>query len=198
MDELLRLNKASNISDLVQKWGGNTTAFKPSTSNGDTPSTSMYLERKVPKSTKSIPTVYSSSRIGLDLSHPSVTDSSTNPRVVYVAKHYRYFIHPHLLTSNGKGQTFLGVYLACQNADGCDNDEDALAQTVKITGLKEQTAVKYFADYNLGLEHGSLRSFIGAPGKGASASPSSYLKLMGTLARKQGNADDSLSDLSES
>jgi hypothetical protein len=53
--------------------------------------------------------------------------------------------------------------------------------------MKEQSVVKYLADYMSGVEKGNLQSFIGVSGKGASASPSTYLKMMGTLERVQAN-----------
>jgi len=49
--------------------------------------------------------------------------------------------------------------------------------------LKEPTCAKYLAEYVAGREGGVdlLKSFVGAKGKGASSSPSSYLKMMGAL-----------------
>lgn len=155
-------------------------AFHNATSQRNT-SCTLFLRPKTGGVSKTTATVYSSSRIGLDLSHSSVTNSLTDTRVAYVAKRYRYFVQAHLLTSNGRGQTFLGVFLTCREAEGCD--EDALEQTIKLTGLKEQTASKYFADYSAGVQKGSLQSFIGPSGKGASASPSTYLKMMGALVK---------------
>jgi hypothetical protein len=43
--------------------------------------------------------------------------------------------------------------------------------------------VKYLGDYKAGLQNGALHSFVGSAGKGASASPATYLKMMGTLER---------------
>jgi len=103
--------------------------------------------------------------------------------VIYISKPYRYFIHPHLLTSNACGHTFLGIYRACLDSGQFESDDDILQETIRLSGLKEPTAVKYLADYNAGLQKGTLRSFIGSAGKGASASPATYLRLMGTLAR---------------
>lgn len=184
VDEILRLNKASNISDLVhQKWGGNTIAFASGASlSDDVSGTSLCIQRKALVGAKATPIIYSSSRIGLDLSHKSTTVSISDPRVIYVAKQYRYFIHPQLLTANGRGHTFLGVYLACRGSDRCESDKDALEAMINASGFKEETAAKYLADYKYGLTKGTLQAFVGASGKGASASPSTYLKMMGTLA----------------
>ena len=59
---------------------------------------------------------------------------------------------------------------------------------MKITGFKEKTAIKYISDYKEGFEKGSLKTFIGPNGKGASASPVSFLKMMGTLEKARGSA----------
>lgn len=53
----------------------------------------------------------------------------------------------------------------------------------KVTGIKEATLVKYLADYKAGLDSGVLKTFVGATGKGAGSSPSSFLNMMGTLER---------------
>ena len=160
-------------------------SHRPTTSQTNT-SCTLSLR---PSSSKDTAPVYTSSRIGLDLSHPSVTNSSTDPRVIYLAKRYRYFVHPHLLTADGRGHTFLGAFLTLTCGESSDDDERALKETIKITGLKEQTASKYLADYRAGVQRGSLDSFIGSSGKGASASPSIYLKMMGTLVKStQGHA----------
>jgi hypothetical protein len=103
--------------------------------------------------------------------------------VIYISKPYRYFVHPHLLTSNGRGHTFLGIYRTCLDSSQFDSDDEILKETISLSGLKEPTAVKYLADYNTGLQNGTLHAFIGSAGKGASASPAKYLKMMGTLAR---------------
>jgi hypothetical protein len=52
----------------------------------------------------------------------------------------------------------------------------------KLTGMKDTTLAKYLSDYQLGFEKGKLADFVGARGKGISASASAYLRMMGTLA----------------
>jgi hypothetical protein len=184
VDEILRLSNACNISELVeQKWGGNTTAFPPTSESGHASSTSLCLRPKVSTKQALKPTIYRSSRVGLDLSNPSTTESSTDPRVIYVSKPYRYFIHPHLLTSNGRGHTFIGIYRSCLESGKFESEDNTLREIIRLSGLKELTAVKYLADYNAGLQKGALHSFVAPVGKGASASPAVYLKMMGTLAR---------------
>jgi hypothetical protein len=54
-------------------------------------------------------------------------------------------------------------------------------ELVRITAIREPTVKKYLEDYKAGVDHGDLKSFVGSAGKGASSSPSSYLKMMGTL-----------------
>jgi hypothetical protein len=157
----------------------------------------MYLVRKVVRVSdeRSLPppppVVYRSPRVGLELSHSETTTSPTHPRVVYVSRPYRYFVLPHLLTSNGRGHTLLGVYRSCLESKGKHDDEDAKAvlssslknELSRLTGLKEATVVKYLEDYKAGLSGGSLQTFVGAAGKGAGSSPSMVLKMMGTLER---------------
>ena len=182
VDEVLRLSKVSNISELVeQRWGRNTVAFPPSSTNSNVSSTSLHIRPRVSTKNSAKPIIYRSSRVGLDLSNPNATASPTDPRVIYISKPYRYFIHPHLLTSNGRGHTFLGIHRACLDSNPSGSDDDILKEIIRVSGLKETTAAKYLADYNSGLQHGALHSFIGSVGRGASSSPTTYLKMMGTL-----------------
>lgn len=184
VDEVLRLSKACNILELVeQRWGRNTSAFPPMTTSGNASSTVLYLRQRVSTKQAVKPIIYHSSRVGLDLSNPNTAESSTDPRVIYIQKPYRYFVHPHLLTSNGRGHTFLGLYRTCLESDRFASDDDIIREIVRVSGLKEPTTAKYLSDYNAGLQRGALRSFIGPAGKGASASPATYLKMMGTLMR---------------
>jgi len=170
--------------------GGNTIAFPQASTGGNASPASMCLRPKIRTKNGVQPTIYRSPRVGLDLSNPRTAESPTDPRVIYISKPYRYFIHPHLLTSNGRGHTFLGIYRMCLDSDQFKSDDDTLGEIIRLSGLKETTAVKYLADYNAGLQNGTLHSFIGSSGKGASASPATYLKMMGTLARI-GGADAS-------
>ena len=185
VDEILRLSNASSISELVtRKWAGDLTAF-PVPSSGTLPSDWLRLQPKTNTSGASKPTVYRSPRIGLELSHSSTKNTITDPRVVYVSKPYRYFIHPNLLTSNGRAHTFLGVYRACRDSGRHDSNNDAglLREVVELTGISERTVIKYLGDFKSGVDHGRLESFIGTAGKGVSASMPLFLKMMGTLER---------------
>jgi len=128
--------------------------------------------------------VFLSPRIGLDLSHPETKATPANGRVVFVGKLYRYFTHPELLVANGRIQTFVGLYLAL--VEGETYEPDSLKfrnELCKLMGMKDTTLAKYLSDYHLGFEKGKLENFVGPSGKGASASASAYLRMMGTLAR---------------
>jgi hypothetical protein len=193
VDEILRLSGAEDISELVvQKWGGDISAWSPASPTRASTSTSLCLQRRIgPRPVLKSP-IYRSPRIGLDLSHHSTVNSPSHPRVVYVSRPYRYFIHPELLTSNGRVQTFLGVYQTCRESGRYgNNDGGLLREVVRITRLSEKTVRKYLEDYQLGVTHGNLKAFIGAVGKGASASPSTCLKMFGTVVRIQTESNQS-------
>jgi hypothetical protein len=183
VDEILRLSKSSSISELVgQKWNGDLSALA-ALPNPETPAhTSLRLRRKPAASGSQKSPVYRSPRVGLELSHSSTTSSATDPRVVFVSKPYRYFIHPELLTANGRAHTFLGVYRACCGSEKLSGNEAKIKREVmRLTGLKETTVIKYRKDYQSGVDSGDLDIFVGAGGKGASASPAMCLKMMGTV-----------------
>ncbi|KAG5642966.1 hypothetical protein DXG03_001814 [Asterophora parasitica] len=192
VDEILRLSSAPSISSLVeQTWSNNISAFACSR-NG----TSLFLRPKATASSVSTPpTVYRSPRIGLDLSHPGTTASPTHPRVVFLARRYRYFTHPTFLTANGRTQTFLGVLRTCLDLDldagqALDDDDDQLRAAVKrIMGLGEPTVARYLGYFRGGRESGKLEAFVGAKGKGASQSPATYLAMMGTLDQYRAETD---------
>jgi hypothetical protein len=110
----------------------------------------------------------------------------THPRVVYVSKPYRYFLHPNLLTVNGRVQTFIGVYNACRASGRNSSNAFGLRRDIiRVGGFSEKIAEKYLADYKDGVKNGLLKTFVGARGKGISSSTSGCLKLFGTLARLQ-------------
>ncbi|THH07931.1 hypothetical protein EW146_g9156 [Bondarzewia mesenterica] len=187
VDELLRVNNAPSIVDLVRtKWCGDISIFpSPNSSPSVGKSVSLFLKLAKRQGTGSLdaPHIFKSPRIGLDLSNPSTQLTSTDRRILYVSKPYRYFIHPHLLTSNGRGQTFLGIYEHLHTSGCFEEDEDIVEEIVGLTGMKTKSVVKYISDYNAGRASGHLRSFVGPSGKGAAASPASYLRMIGSLHR---------------
>lgn len=185
VDQILLLSQASSISDLVDhRWARDTSAFL--TPNSQKTPASLYLRLLLPCDVSRKPPIYQSPRIGLELSHPGTTATPTHPRVRFLAKRYRFFVQPHLLTSNGRPQTFLGVLQACLDTGRYGEAPLGSAALLKaltdVMGLKSSTVAKYIADYQAGIDGGSLKSFVGPSGKGVSGSPSTYLKMMGTLA----------------
>ena len=191
VDEILKSHNVRNISELVHSvWAGDTLALPSTTTTTTSSSCTLSLRPKSATTAAGTATVYTSPRIGLDLSHPSVKNTKTDPRIIFLAKRYRHFVHPHLLTSNGKAHTFLGVFQTCKESSS-SSDRHALEETIKLTGLKPQTALKYFTEYSDALQNSKsgLDPFIGPSGKGASASPSTYLKMMGALVKSLEIAD---------
>ncbi|KAH9942559.1 hypothetical protein B0H21DRAFT_750925 [Amylocystis lapponica] len=190
VDEILRQSGAPNIAALVaDMWASDISAFSRSPSarpSAPSRAATMFLKPKQVQSpvNEIRPRVYRSPRIGLDLSHPDVASapSMAHPRVVFVARPYRYFIHPHLLTANGRGQTFLGVYDVC--AAEAQDDEELAVRLEQLTRLKASTVTKYLEEMRRG-EQCVLEAFVGPAGKGASASPTTFLRMMAALRRLQ-------------
>lgn len=187
VDHILVLSGSPTITDLVeQKWGGNISAFRHDP-GGDESTVTMYL-RPTTETRRNKPTVYRSPRIGLDLSHPGTTSAISHPRLAFLSKPYRYFVHPELLTANGRTHTFLGVLRSCLDSPKHRGDITGMLlkrDITEITGLKVNTVIKYTEDYTAGLNEGNISKFIGAAGKGASSSPAKYLRMMGALEAMQ-------------
>lgn len=209
VDEILRLNGASSISELVQEnWSGDISAFGTTSSRSSASSpiplgrrSAMSLVRKQSSlpgqgqgrgsgaDSDSRSRLYYSPRIGLDISHQSIEASTalSHPRVQFITKLYRFFVHPHLLTANGRGQTFIGVYdaLLGRAEDRSDSEtldeSELLAEIVKLTGLKSTTAGKYLGDLQGGLEGGKLSQWIGPKGKVVTSNVGAWLRMIGTL-----------------
>lgn len=235
VDEILRLSRASEILELVTvNWNGNISAFPPDPSSTlpnnphDNPST-MYLVRAPASITPSastaaslsIPTtdkdalvrgkrrIFLSPRIGLDISHPAVAACTpsplAHPRTLYIAQPYRFYVCPHLLTANGRGQTFVGVYDAVVEKGHCEDDSELLGEVARLSGVKGVTAMKYLAEFRKGLDPGAsegngnagagdgdsgdveaskeLKEWIGPKGKTVTSSVMVWLKMIGTLRR---------------
>ncbi|KAH9919714.1 uncharacterized protein B0H18DRAFT_937053 [Fomitopsis serialis] len=196
VDEILRASRAKSVAELVTaRLRGDISAFSISVGGavGSAPPVTvpaatnahLRLMRIQPNRGRFKPRIFQSPRIGLDLSNPDIPKENPHyhSRVQFVAKHYRYFVHPHLLTANGRGQTFLGVYLQCTAQPQFDDDDEIIEEVARLTGLKVQTARNYLAEYRWGLEQGQLKAFLGTAGKGASAAPATFLRMMGTLAK---------------
>ncbi|KAF9522113.1 hypothetical protein CPB83DRAFT_864930 [Crepidotus variabilis] len=194
VDQILSVSGASSIEELVeQKWEGNISAFL-SDDPKESPPTCLYLKAVDPPK-RTTPKIYYSPRIGLDLSHPGTTGPSVlplHPRIRYLVRPYRFFVQPDLLTANGRAHTFLGVLQSkIEDQVKTTTMDAALAKTFlsseicKLTGLKENTAAKYLAEYKAGRVAGVsvIEAQIGPKGKGAAGSPATYLKLMGALSK---------------
>ncbi|TFK33296.1 hypothetical protein BDQ12DRAFT_691389 [Crucibulum laeve] len=194
VDQVLLLCKAASILELVEDtWSGDTTAFH-STNGEDAPSAALTLQPR-PATTAVPPTIYTSPRIGLDLSHPGTTPppehtadtTPLHPRIVFLPKLYRYFVHPKELTTKGRPQTFLAMLhsrlSSCPDIDRKLKSGGLSNNIARMMGLKESTASKYLADYVAGREAGrsALKAFVGV--KDSSSSPAAYLKMMGALER---------------
>ncbi|TFY71986.1 hypothetical protein EVG20_g1009 [Dentipellis fragilis] len=182
VDEILRVSRASSLAQLVQmKWDNNISGFSSMVSGKATSSLFLRPADLHEDQISRLPPIYKSPRIGLDLSNPAVQLSASDPRVVFMPKNYRYFTRPHLLTANGRGQTFLGVYQSYLDTGKFNGDKERLlAEIVKLTGLTAQSVSKYETQYQLGRTSGNLKPFVGSGGKGASASPMSFLKMIGS------------------
>lgn len=187
VDQILLLSGAASISELVEtKWAGERTAFLHSAIPGaDAPSFKLYLKHSPHSPSLKI---YNSPRIGLDLSHPGTTGPEVKPlhsRIRFLPKRYRYFTNPSELVANGRTQTFLGVLYSCISSDLDQSlkDKKAVAEVVRLSGMKEGTVTRYIADYAAGRAGGArtLAGFVGPKGKGAASSPSTYLKMMGAI-----------------
>ncbi|KAJ2931063.1 hypothetical protein H1R20_g6057, partial [Candolleomyces eurysporus] len=224
VDQILSSSGVKEIGDLVNgKWGGDTSAFPPS-SNPTTPGPAgsptppsppapTCTLRVIPKSqfgsssSSSKPTgswgflgskkqtvIYSSPRIGLELSHPGTTGPSVRPlhsRIRFLPRAYRYFREPELLVANGRPQTFVGALLHSAKIIGLSDlgakalkNPRLIKDVCKIANFKEPLAQKYLNDFVDGGKGGEKlleREFVGAKGKGAAGSPSSYLRMMGAV-----------------
>ncbi|KAH9965770.1 hypothetical protein BC827DRAFT_1153252 [Russula dissimulans] len=198
VDELLRSSGAADIPELVnEKWKGDISAFRAPAPGAtatedvtDSNQNALFIGVKEMTTTTTTtrappPQMYKSPRIGLDLSHPSTRLDPSDRRVRYVSKPYRYFILPHLLTANGRGQTFLGVHDHCVNVLQITKIALLESKIASLTGVQPQTVHKYLNTYQEALASGELERFIGSRGKGASSSPHTFLQLMGALQRRE-------------
>lgn len=173
----------SSIKELVQTiWDEDTSAFA-SSSHSSRPA--LYLKKR-PSAPGNL-TIYKSPRIGLELSHPGTTAELTHPRVVFVAKRYRYFAHPNLLVKNGRPQTLLGVRSAViesGKADGEEDQDELIASIAQLTSMKANAVKKLLEEYDDGKAKGKLESFVGPKGKGVGSQPAAYMRMMGLLSRE--------------
>lgn len=189
VDQILSLSGASEIEELVQGgWNNDISAFNSMIGDGRT---ACLFVKPIQPSVNAPSTIYFSPRIGLDLSHPGTTSPSLlplHPRIRFLPKRYRFFVHPKLLVANGRPQTFLGVLQSLIPVNDDEQDERLKkaylsSNIAKVMRIKEATSTKYLADYRAGRAAGveALHAFIGPKGKGAASSPATYLRMMGAL-----------------
>ncbi|KAK2463728.1 hypothetical protein APHAL10511_004221 [Amanita phalloides] len=183
VDEILKVSRASSISELVERtWDSSTgrTAFRPEIATTDSRHGTHLTFRPRGRTTER-PTIYRSPRIGLDLSHPGTTPTRTHPRLQFLPRTYRFFVRPELL-DKGRPQTFIGVLHANQCATP-SNAKTLRSKVTQLMGIKQTTYDKYYGDYTTGLDKGAIRTYVGVAGKGASSSPGTYLRMVGALER---------------
>ena len=195
VDELLRVSGAPSVGSLVaDSFGNDLSAFEfgaaPAMKSSRRCSMALMPKGKI---LSRRPVVYTSPRIGLDLSHPGTTPQASDPRVTFIQKPYRFFVQPHLLTSNGRVQTFLGLYTMLTESEILSADS-VLREVSRIVGLKHTSTVKYAAEFSHGVEKGRIEHYIGSTGKGVASSPSQYLRMMGTLLRVTRDAGSTYSN----
>ena len=196
VDRILNLSGASSISELVKLiWQGDTNALGPPSASSTSSRTSYLYLRPVTCSSPTLPQIRTSPRIGLDLSHPGITipnSQSTlidcHPRIRFLPKMLRYYTRPRELRK-GRAQSIYGFIHSALTTqfdprnNALSDDETFRAILTEAIGLKDALINKYLLEYDAGrkkgLEHLSL--CIGPGGKGAAASPTSYLKMMGAL-----------------
>ena len=190
VDKILSITESRNIAELVgTKLGGSISAF-PSLSAAASLSdqqAKMYLVL-FPRDAH-LPVIHRSPRIGLDLSHPTVSPQRNNPRVIYISKLYRYFVRPKLLKANGRCHTLIGLHLEQAAKVGTDNplqnNSALIRHLMEAMALGRTTVQKYIDDYAEGFANKSLAEYVGTAGKGASSNPKMFMKMMGVLLRME-------------
>jgi len=187
VDKILGITESRNIAELVRtKLEGSISAFSCQNDPCGDHRAKIYLAN-VPKNTSThLPTIHRSPRIGLDLSHPTVSPQRNNPRVIYVSKLYRYFVHPELLKANGRSHTLIGLHLEQPVRDNLLYDHSALIRRLtEVTTLRRATIQNYIDDYAEGFANRSLAEYVGTAGRGASSNPRTFMRMMGVLLRME-------------
>ena len=186
VDELLSSSSAKDIRGLVEGlWAGQVGAFfeEPEKQDGSGKKalgrTRMFLRRVLTPSTRR-KEIFTSPRIGLDLSHPGVVApvqtnvdvTDLHPRIRFLGRRYRFFTHPIEVVRSGKGrvQTFLGLLRSALKAQLSKTATSAalpaevtsaivrnrakiVAHVGNTGGLSVQNVSKYLDDYLAGRGH---------------------------------------------
>jgi len=132
---------------------------------------------------KETPKIYSSPRIGLGLSNPTVQPDSSDLRVAFVGRNYRYFIHPSRLKVNGRAQTFVAVFRDLERNKGLSQAEFIISLPIMNAGFSKKTGERYAKLYVDGFDNGTLEDFVGKVPKEKWGSVDVILPLIGTLDR---------------
>ncbi|KAG8965592.1 hypothetical protein FRC03_000400 [Tulasnella sp. 419] len=182
VDEILRQSKSSSLVGLVnEKWNKDSRAFRKQ-SDTSKRKTALYFD-SCKTMEGSLPTIYNSPRIGLDLSN------STNQknRILFVDRHYRFFIYPHLLVNNGRAQTFVGLWRHTTGSS-LSPPQVNLGQFGTLSGMSASMVKSYMGYYTDGRGttakgQQSLKPYLGANGKGVCSSNAKLLTMLGLLER---------------
>ncbi|KAF8713660.1 hypothetical protein RHS03_00437, partial [Rhizoctonia solani] len=179
VDQVLQSSGTTELSTLVgTHWGGDTSAFLHD--DGQPGPSRMFL-RPVDRDLKGIsklPKMYTSPRIGLELSRIQTPGEATasHPRVQYVTRPYRFFTHPDLMGSI-RPQTFYGLLQAHEAG------QIARAAIADVSGMKP-SQVSTFCEYVEGGRRagpGAVKEFVGEKGKGVGPSAARFLKMAGVV-----------------
>jgi hypothetical protein len=175
VDELLRQSSAADIKILVvEHWLKRVKGLEPN-NDGD----GMWIEPVGSPNVGALPVVHSSPRIGLDLSHAATTPALDDPRVLFVARSYRFYLAPESLKVNGRIQTFAGLILLHDTSKPLSHTtiiREALAQ-----GFSESATKKYIQAFEQGLANAKLNPYIGSAGKNLASSAVRYISMVATL-----------------
>ncbi|KAG8940357.1 hypothetical protein FRC04_005412 [Tulasnella sp. 424] len=178
VDELLRAAGAQDINHLVQTKMQNDrhAFFTPTDPPGPKPALSFIPHEVAGSSTSSsfLPAIYTSPRIGLELSNAANSES----RIQFVDRPYRYFILPKTFAKKGAMQTFAGLYRHFKAAGGS-------ASSNKIGGLIGMDVAKFLGHYNAGRNSSNVKDFVGPSAKGTSSAPDKYLRMLGALEKRR-------------
>ncbi|CAE6367710.1 unnamed protein product [Rhizoctonia solani] len=174
VDEVLRSIGATELSTLVgTHWGGDTSAFvaEPGPNR-------MFLRPVDGKATAKLSKMYTSPRIGLELSRIQTLGEATasHPRVQYVTRPYRFFTHPDLMGSI-RPQTFYGLLQAHESG------QLTRAGIADVSGMKPSQVSTFFGYVEEGRKAGpgAVKEFVGEKGKGVGPSPARFLKMAGVV-----------------
>jgi hypothetical protein len=133
--------------------------------------TSPYFDQKSRKKssdtqlTRATDKVYTSPRVGITLSNEM---PSTNLRLQYLLKPYRFFTSPHLL-KKGKAQLIIGLY---------DHFRE-INKVAEVSDISRSLVERYIQEMTNGTKDGDLNEFIGKKGKGINAVE--YCRMAGTV-----------------